>query len=422
MRKLVLKLAVVALATSLMAFSCNKENDVIQNKNLPEVAQSFVSKYFKANIVKTEIESNGSYSVDLSNGVEIDFDANGNWTKVDARDRDALVDKATSMDFIPQSILTHVAKNHPNNPINSIEKTKTGYEVELVGVEGDLHFDVNGLITNPQNNGNGTNPPANNPNPNVPQGVATAADAFLKTYFPTFKVVKVEVERTKVEYDLDNGTDVDFDLNGNWINVDARDGQALTNVAFIPQNIVNHLKTTYPNNAINGIEKTATGYEVELVGVKNDIHFNANGNPKTNGTGNGNTGGNTGGNTNTVIIGEIPQGVKTNAENFIKTYFPNVAITKIEVEKTKVEYKLANGVEIDFDLNGNWKEVDAPDNQALTATGFIPEKIRTYLAQMYPDRPVNGIEKTATGYEVEFSNLSFEVAFDLNGNYSHTKD
>ncbi|WP_052456952.1 PepSY-like domain-containing protein, partial [Capnocytophaga cynodegmi] len=159
---------------------------------------------------------------------------------------------------------------------------------------------------------------------------------------------KIEVESNKVDYDLVNGVDVDFDLNGNWINVDARDGQALSNTTFIPQSIINHLRTAYPNNAINGIEKTVTGYEVELVGIKNDIHFNANGQPI--GAGNNNGGNGNAGTGNTTIIGTVPQIVQTNANNFLATYFPSIAITKIEVESNKVDYDLVNGVDVDFDL------------------------------------------------------------------------
>ncbi|WP_238252197.1 PepSY-like domain-containing protein [Capnocytophaga cynodegmi] len=419
MRKLFSKLAIIALATSLMAYSCEKD-DLIPYNNLPNTAQSFISKYFNgANVVKTETESNGRYSVDLSNGVEVDFDANGNWTKVDARDGQALSAVVTSMDFIPQSIINHVTTAYPKNTINSIEKKKTGYEVDLVGVEKDIYFDVNGQpISSGTGNNNGGNGSAGTGNTTiigtVPQIVQTNANNFLATYFPSIAVIKIEVETNKVDYDLANGVDVDFDLNGNWINVDARDGQALSNTAFIPQNIINHLRTAYPNNAINGIEKTVTGYEVELVGIKNDIHFNANGQPI--GAGNNNGGNGNAGTGNTTIIGTVPQIVQTNANNFLATYFPSIAVIKIEVESNKVDYDLANGVDIDFDLiNGNWINVDARDGQALSNTAFITQSILNHLRTTYPNNPINGIEKTVTGYEVELVGIKNDIHFNTNG-------
>ncbi|GET45189.1 PepSY-like domain-containing protein [Capnocytophaga felis] len=417
MRKLFSKLAIVALATSLMAFSCDKD-DVIPYNNLPATAQSFVSKYFSnANVVRTENESNGTYSVDLSNGVEVDFDANGNWTKVDARDGQNLSALVTSMEFIPQSIITHVTKTYPNNAINSIEKKRTGYEVELVGIKDDIHFDANGqpIGANNNNGGNGSTGTSNTTIiGTVPQVVQTNANNFLAAYFSSIAVIKIEVESNKVDYDLANGVDIDFDLNGNWINVDARDGQALSNTAFIPQSILNHLKTIYPNNAINGIEKTVTGYEVELVGIKNDVHFDANGQPI--GANNNNGGNGNAGIGNTTIIGTVPQVVQTNANNFLATYFPSIAVKKIEVESNKVEYDLANGVDIDFDLNGNWINVDAPDRQSIP-TGFIPAAITRYVQANYSRYAFNSIEKKATSYEVELVGFKRDLIFDLNGNF-----
>ncbi|GIM48826.1 hypothetical protein CAPN003_02780 [Capnocytophaga stomatis] len=390
-----------------MAFSCDKD-DLIPYNNLPVAAQSFVSKHFSnADVIRTEKESNGAYSVDLSNGVEIDFDANGNWTKVDARDGQDLSILVTSMEFIPQSIVNHVTKTYPNNAINSIEKKRTGYEVDLVGIKDDVYFDVNGQPIGAGNN-NGGNGNAGTGNTTiigtVPQIVQTNANSFLKTYFPSTAVVKIEVESNKVDYDLADGTDIDFDFNGNWINVDARDGQALSNTAFIPQSILNHLRTAYPNNAINGIEKTVTGYEVELVGIKNDIHFDANGQPIG-----------AGGNTNTNVIGTVPQIVQTSANNFLAAYFPSVAVIKIEVESNKVDYDLANGVDIDFDFNGNWINVDARDGQALSNTAFIPQSILNHLRTAYPNNAINGIEKTVTGYEVELVGIKNDIHFNANG-------
>ncbi|GIJ95793.1 hypothetical protein CAPN001_03620 [Capnocytophaga stomatis] len=396
-----------------MAFSCDKD-DLIPYNNLPVAAQSFVSKHFSnADVIRTEKESNGAYSVDLSNGVEIDFDANGNWTKVDARDGQALSNTA----FIPQSILNHITKTYPNNAINSIEKKRTGYEVDLVGIKDDVYFDVNGQPIGAGNN-NGGNGNAGTGNTTiigtVPQIVQTSANNFLAAYFPSVAVIKIEVESNKVDYDLANGVDIDFDFNGNWINVDARDGQALSNTAFIPQSILNHLRTAYPNNAINGIEKTVTGYEVELVGIKNDIHFNANGQPI--GAGNNNGGNGNAGTGNTTIVGTVPQIVQTSANNFLAAYFPSVAVKKIEVESNKVEYDLVNGVDIDFDFNGNWINVDAPDRQSIP-TGFIPAAIVRYVQTYYSRHAFNSIEKKANSYEVELVGFKKDLIFDLNGNF-----
>lgn len=138
MKRILCNVFFVALAISLMAFSCQK--DEIPVGNLPTKAQSFINQYSSnTRIIQAETESNGGYSVDLVNGVEVDFDSNGNWVKVDAPDT-----KTIPTDFIPATIVGYTKENYPNNLINSIEKKVSGYEVELVGIPQDLIFDLEG--------------------------------------------------------------------------------------------------------------------------------------------------------------------------------------------------------------------------------------------------------------------------------------
>ncbi|GIZ14475.1 PepSY-like domain-containing protein [Capnocytophaga catalasegens] len=270
MRNFIKNLAIIIFGTSLMAFSCSKDNDVtIPFTNLPNQTQSFVNEYFKGmSVIKAENEANGGYSVDLSNGVEIDFDKDGNWKKVDARDGQALSNTA----FIPQNIVEYIAQNYPKNAINGIEKKTTGYEVELVGIQKDIYFDVNGLPTDTKPSDDAGN--ANSNTNQLPQQAST----FLNTYFKNVQISNTKFEKDDIEILLSNGVKIDFDLKGNWKEVDARDGQALSNTAFIPQNIVEYVVQNYTNNAINGIEKKANGdYEVEFVGFDYEVVFDQNG-------------------------------------------------------------------------------------------------------------------------------------------------
>lgn len=120
-----------------------------------------------------------------------------------------------------------------------------------------------------------------------------------------------------------------------------------------------------------------------------------------------------------VGISDVP----SVGQNFITQYFSNLTVSRVEKETDgSYDVHFTNGTEVDFDASGNWKNVDAADGQTLSNTEFIPQAIRTYLAEMYPNSPINGIEKTSTGYEVELVNFGGEVTFDLNGNYSGVKD
>lgn len=81
-----------------------------------------------------------------------------------------------------------------------------------------------------------------------------------------------------------------------------------------------------------------------------------------------------------------------------------------------IEYKVAflDKIKIKFDKKGEWKEVDG-HRQAIP-TRFIPEKILNYIKKSFPNNEVVKIEKDRKSYEVEISN-GLELEFDANGNF-----
>lgn len=111
---------------------------------------------------------------------------------------------------------------------------------------------------------------------NLPQ----KAQTFISDYYPTAKVlsVKKELDHGVVLYDVDftNGQEIVFNSDGEWIEVDAPDGQSIPS-GIIPAAIEEYLNTNYQDYGVNDITRTAGGYEVELVsGV--DMFFDAQGN------------------------------------------------------------------------------------------------------------------------------------------------
>lgn len=68
---------------SFSLFAC--ENKTSSFDKLPKTAQEFVNTYFtdsKATTVKQDIED-GDYTVKLQNGIKIKFDQMGNWTEIE---------------------------------------------------------------------------------------------------------------------------------------------------------------------------------------------------------------------------------------------------------------------------------------------------------------------------------------------------
>lgn len=92
-----------------------------------------------------------------------------------------------------------------------------------------------------------------------------SARVFLSTYFGGVNVRRIEREEgTGYSVQLTNRTEVDFDGNGNWIEVEGEDGVYIP-TGFILPAITTYVDDTYPHDGINGIEKHAAGYQVELV-------------------------------------------------------------------------------------------------------------------------------------------------------------
>lgn len=115
---------------------------MIEKKDLPEVTQKFINKYFSGidvSYVKKEIEivTVKSYDVILTNGVKLEFDSKGEWDNVDCKK------SAVPEGIVPASISNYVKSKFPSNFIVEIDKDTFSYEVKLDnGLE--IEFDKNG--------------------------------------------------------------------------------------------------------------------------------------------------------------------------------------------------------------------------------------------------------------------------------------
>ena len=72
-----------------------------------------------------------------------------------------------------------------------------------------------------------------------------------------------------------------------------------------------------------------------------------------------------------------------NAQQFINQYFPNSNIIYSERDGGHYDVRLSGNVELEFDLSGNWIEVDCNHNPV--PAGIIPTEIADYVATNYPN-------------------------------------
>lgn len=106
-----------------------------------------------------------------------------------------------------------------------------------------------------------------------------AARNFINQYFAKQQVSRIKIETgmlgsKKYEVSLANHTEIDFDGNGNWTEVDC-DKTAVPE-ALVPVSVREYVKTNFPQEVIVKIERERSGMEVEL-GNDYSLKFNSKG-------------------------------------------------------------------------------------------------------------------------------------------------
>lgn len=94
-----------------------------------------------------------------------------------------------------------------------------------------------------------------------------AAQTIVKNNFKAdVNHIKIDKDWGRIsEYDviLTDGTEITFDRNGNWKDIEVRRNSSVPS-ALIPGAISSFVKQNQKNTTITGIEKNRSGYDVEL--------------------------------------------------------------------------------------------------------------------------------------------------------------
>ncbi len=94
-----------------------------------------------------------------------------------------------------------------------------------------------------------------------------AAQEFLERHFDTVEVSTVWVDRDVLGTDYKvlfaNGSSVEFDRQGAWIEVDAGRGGAVPEV-IVPKQIRRSIRERFGDRAVSKIDRDRNGYEVQL--------------------------------------------------------------------------------------------------------------------------------------------------------------
>lgn len=99
-----------------------------------------------------------------------------------------------------------------------------------------------------------------------------------------------------------------------------------------------------------------------------------------------------------VIVTE--QQLPSKAKAFISDYYPSVKVSKVTKDNSEYEVILSNRHQIEFNLAGEWMDVDAPTGETVP-TGFYPADIDTYIGENLGGTGINEVSRENYGYDVE---------------------
>ena len=120
-----------------------------------------------------------------------------------------------------------------------------------------------------------------------------------------------------------------------------------------------------------------------------------------------------------ITFEELP----AKAQEFVTTYFSaqSIRFVRMEIDVTKTEYtvRFANGMEIEFNSNGDWDEVES--HSECLPSGFLLEPILDFLNRNHPNACLHEIARSRHKIEVELAS-GLEIIFNKNGEFLRYDD
>lgn len=93
-----------------------------------------------------------------------------------------------------------------------------------------------------------------------------AQSVIAQNFKSKVSLVKIDKEFGFVsdyEVIMTDGSEITFDKNGNWENVEVSNSKSVPS-AFVPADVASYVKKNQPHARIVGIDKERNGYEVQL--------------------------------------------------------------------------------------------------------------------------------------------------------------
>lgn len=110
-----------------------------------------------------------------------------------------------------------------------------------------------------------------------------------------------------------------------------------------------------------------------------------------------------------------PDNLPDNIKNFIKKNF-NASIGIVQKDRNSYEVYLSNGLELEFESDGTWKEIESKLDPF--DFNFLPSNIIDIIKNKFPNIKAREIERKINYYKIKLSN-GIKIYIDFNGTILH---
>lgn len=118
-------------------------------------------------------------------------------------------------------------------------------------------------------------------------------------------------------------------------------------------------------------------------------------------------------------VDKMPSQVQT----FLNDYYPGQQVAdswakmmRPTTEPMWYRVNLQNGTKLQFDLQGNWNQVNAKKSDAAVSIDLLPNDARKVISEQYPNEKIKSVKFKKDQYKITLSNgqkLTFDKTYGL---------
>jgi hypothetical protein len=285
---------IILITTGIILFSCSSE-DISDDQNLIDEIETLT----KIEGVNSD-KSVSSTSKDTDNdGINDDADADV--------DGDGTIDNGTDSDGDGINDLADV-----DNDNDGIDDNGTDIDEDGINDEYDDDIDGDGIS-------NDDDEYQNLSDTDLSSTIQQKITAYINENHSGDTITEVEIENQIIEVELSGNIELSFDLNGDFLATEA--------------------ENDHDNDDDNDDNEDDNDHDNDDDNDDNENDDNEN-------------------EYSSLSSSNLSQAVQQKIADYISANYPNDSVTEVEIENQKIEVELSSGIELIFDINGNFVRLD----------------------------------------------------------------